>query len=186
MGAVGTPEDEAISRLRRRFEEIVDRYYEGLWSYASFLTRGAAQGEDIVHEAFLLAFDKLAAGEEFTGDVGLWLRGTVRNLVRVWWRQKRKLPQDITDRLGALADEADDALTAVAGAELRAALDHCLGLLPPEDRQLVAKRYEEGLRITQIAESLRRNAATVRVQLFRVRQALKACVEGQLSRGMAT
>jgi DNA-directed RNA polymerase specialized sigma24 family protein len=50
----------------------------------------------------------------------------------------------------------------------------------------VARRYERGLRITEIAEELRRNAATVRVQLFRIRQALKLCVEGQLARGMGT
>lgn len=80
----------------------------------------------------------------------------------------------------------DDALSTAIGEELRAALDHCLGVLSPEDRDLVARRYEQGLRITQIAVQLRRNAATVRVQLFRIRQALKDCVERQLSGGMAT
>jgi len=164
----------------------VDQHYQGVWSYARFLMRGAAEAEDLVHEAFLLAFDRLASGEEFTGDPGLWLRGTVRNLVKAWWRQRRKLPQDVADHLGELADEVDDALTAAAGAELRAALDHCLGLLVPEDRQLVARRYEDGLRIADIARQMSSNAATIRVQLFRIRQALRRCVETQLSRGMAT
>jgi len=162
----------------------VDRHYEGVWRYARFLTRGAAEAEDMVHEAFLLAFDRLAAGEEFTGDAGAWLRGALRNLVKSWWRERRKLPQDVADRLVLLAEEADDALTVAAGEELRAALDHCLGLLGAEDRDLVARRYERGMRITRIAEELRRNAATVRVQLFRIRQALKECVERQLSKGL--
>ena len=155
-----------------------------MWRYARFLTRGAAEAEDMVHEAFLLAFDRLVEGQEYTGDAGAWLRGTLRNLVRSWWRERQKLPQDVADRLGLLAEEADAALTAAAGQELRAALDHCLGLLGAEDRDLVARRYERGMRITRIAEELRRNAATVRVQLFRVRQALKECVEGQLAKGL--
>jgi len=164
----------------------VDAHYAALWPYARFLTRGSAEAEDLLHQAFLLAFDRLAAGEVFRGDVGKWLRGTLRNLVRAWWRQRRKLPQDVADRLATLAQEADDAPAAASKRELRAALEHCLGKLVPDDRHLVAKRYEEGLRITQIAEQLRKNTATVRVRLFRIRQALKDCVEAQLAGGMAT
>jgi len=163
----------------------VDRHYEGAWRYARFLTRGAPEAEDIVHEAFLIAFDRLEEGREFTGDPGAWLRGTVRNLVKTWWREHQKLTQDAADRLALLAEEADDALSRAASRELHAALDHCLGTLSPEDRDLVARRYEHGLRVTQIAEQLSRNAATVRVQLFRIRQALKRCVEGQLAGELA-
>ena len=164
---------------------MVDRHYDGLWSYVSYLTRGADETEDLVHQAFLLAFERLAEGVEFRGDVGRWLRGAARNLVRAWWREKRKLPQDVADRLALLADEADDALTNVAKSEVRAALEHCLGKLPDPDRHLVAQRYERGLRVTAIAEELERNAASIRVRLFRIRQALKACVEGQLAGGLA-
>lgn len=162
----------------------MSRHYEGLWRYARFLTRGAAEAEDMVHEAFLLAFDRLLAGQEFTGDAGAWLRGTLRNLLKAWWRERQKLPQDVADQLGLLADEAEGALAAAEGEELRAALDHCLALLPPEEREMLARRYEQGMRITRIARELRRNAATVRVQLFRIRQALKECVEGQLAKGL--
>ncbi|MBM4041382.1 MAG: sigma-70 family RNA polymerase sigma factor [Planctomycetes bacterium] len=185
MGGARTGE-LAISRLRRHFEELVDRHYEGVWRYARFLTRGATEAEDLVHEAFLLAFDRLMEGQEFAGDAGAWLRGTLRNLVKAWWRERQKLPQDVADHLGLLADKTEEAWASLAGEELRAALDHCLGLLGPEDRDLVARRYERGMRITRIAEELRRNAATVRVQLFRIRQALKECVEGQLAKGLTT
>jgi len=179
-------QERAIRALRRRFEELVDRHYEGAWAYSRFLTRGAAEAEDLVHEAFLLAFDRLAAGEEFAGDAGAWVRGTLRNLVKAWWREKRRLPRDVVQHLATLVERADEAPSLASRQELQAALDHCLGLLSAEDRELVARRYERGLRITEIAAELRRNAATVRVQLFRIRQALKLCVEGQLARGMGT
>ena len=170
--------------MRQQFQQIVDRHYNGLWRYVCAIARGAAESEDILHQAFLLAFDKLAAGEEFTGDVGAWLRGVARNLVHAWWRQQRKLPQDVADRLNQLADKADDALTAAAAGELNAALDHCLGKLPAPDRQLIGQHYEHGRRIAAIAEEQQQNAATVRVRLFRIRQALKQCIEKWLARGI--
>jgi len=178
-------EDRGIPKLRARFQELVDHHYEALWRYVAALTAGAAEAEDILHQAFLAAFDRLAAGREFEGDPGKWLRATVRHMVYAWWRQRRRMPQDVADRLKEVADEADDALTRAARAEVQAALEHCLGELSDADRQLVAQRYEQGLRVTQIAERLRRNAATLRVRLFRIRQALKRCVDVVLARGGA-
>ncbi len=161
----------------------MDRHYEGLWRYVRALTRGATESEDLLHQAFLIAFDRLAAGEQFQGDPGAWLRGTVRNLVRAWWRKRLKMPEALADRLKLLADEADDALDAAEAKELRAALDLCLGKLPPEDRRLIAQRYEQERQATAIAKALRKTAVAVRVRLFRIRQALKRCVETQLARG---
>lgn len=157
-----------------------------MWAYVGALTGGAAEAEDIVHQAFLAAFDRLAAGGEFTGNPGAWLRATARNMVYTWWRERRRMPQDVADRLQRLVDEADDALTRAAKAEVRAALAHCLEKLSESERQLVAGRYEQGLRITHIAEQLEQNVATVRVRLFRIRQALKRCVEARLAHGGAT
>lgn len=113
--------------------------------------------------------------------MGKWLRGAARNLVHRWWRQKQKLPQDVADRLRDLAAQADDPLSAAAAGELRDALERCLGRLAAPDRDLLARRYEAGTKVAVIAEQLGRNAATVRVRLFRIRQRLKACLEAQLS-----
>ena len=179
-------ESPTISALRTRFQTLVDRHYDGLWAYVGALTGGATEAEDIVHQAFLAAFDRLAAGTEFEGDPGRWLRATARHMVYAWWRHQRRMPQDVADRLRQVADEADDALTRAARREVQAALDQCLGKLPDQDRRLVAERYEQGLRVTEIAERLERNAATVRVRLFRIRQALRRCVEAVLAKGGAT
>lgn len=70
------PGEPAISELQKRFQDVVDRHYEGLWSYVCFLTAGSPDSEDILHQAFLVAFDRLAAGDPFRGDLGKWLRIT--------------------------------------------------------------------------------------------------------------
>ena len=166
--------------LRERFQQLVDDQYDGLWPYVSYLTGGGPDCEDLVHQAFLLAFDRLAAGEEFTGDPGKWLRGTARNLVHAWWRERRGVPEKVAAGLRLLAEESEDPASAIAAAEAQDALAYCLDKLSEEDRALIARRYEDGLRITQIAEQMKSKAATIRVRLFRIRQALKLCVEGRL------
>lgn len=158
----------------------MDAHYEGVWAYVSFLTSGSNDTEDLVHQAFLLAFERLAKGEGFSGDPGKWLRGVARNLVYAWWRRQRRMPNGLADKLKLVMDESDDAATMASMAELRTALDRCLAKLPADDRALVAKRYEEGLRIVAIAEALKANVSSIRVRLFRIRQALKLCIERQL------
>jgi RNA polymerase sigma-70 factor (ECF subfamily) len=174
---------EPNSDLHTRVHRIVEEHYDPLSSYVRFLTGASADGKDIVHEAFLLAHAKLASGREFEGDPGSWLRGTARNLVYAWWRQKRRLPQDLADQLKLLADEAEDGVDAEGREEMKSALRRCLEKLGAEERVLLSKRYEQGLRAVRIADELRLNVATVRVRLHRLRQALRGCIEGQLSRG---
>jgi RNA polymerase sigma-70 factor (ECF subfamily) len=147
------------------------------------LTARSTDGEDILHQAFLLLFDRLAGGERHIRDPGKWLRGTVRNLVRTWWREKRKLPRDLAVRLHQLVEQADDASTVAEKAAAVAALERCLDKLSVAQRRLVSARYEEGCRITQIAERSKVNVATARVRLFRIRQGLKTCVETTLAKG---
>jgi len=111
------------------------------------LAGGSPDGEDILHQAFLLAFDRLADGDQTIEHMGKWLRGVVRNLIRGWWREKRRLPESLVDRLHELAETADNATSVCANDELAAALERCLGQLAPTARRFVVARYEKGLPI---------------------------------------
>ena len=59
---------------------------------------------------------------------------------------------------------------------VRVALDGCCEKLSPESQRLLALRYEQELPSHQIAERLQSTAEAVRVALFRIRTALKACI----------
>lgn len=174
-----------ISRRQRQFEALVDEHYEPLWSYVSFLTRGATEAEDITHQAFLLAFDRLL-DEKAIDDMGLWLRGVARNLVRAWWREKRKLPARVADYLCRLAEEADSGSLEELRSERQAALAKCMQKLSSDELQLVQARYRDGLKLTQIAKLNAANEATTRVRLFRIRERLKTCIELALAQGAVT
>jgi RNA polymerase sigma-70 factor (ECF subfamily) len=174
-------EQELVTDRQQAFHRIVDDHYEPLLSYAQFLLGRTGPVEDVVHQAFLLAFDRLAGGQPFQGDPGKWLRGTVRNLVRDVWRQQRKLPQDVAELIQDVVFQADEAGDTIDQAAVREALRRCLEGLAAEDRDLISQHYEGGSRISEIAQRWKLNVATLRVRLFRIRQALRACVEAQFA-----
>jgi RNA polymerase sigma-70 factor (ECF subfamily) len=169
--------------LRESFQDLVDRQYDGLCTYAACLTGGASESEDLVHEAFLAAFDLLADQGGFTGDPAKWLRGTMRNLVHAWWRKRRRLPQPAADALVDLADKASQVLPGSPKPDYEAALAHCLENLAPADRDLVSRRYAEAFEPDRLAATLGIQVPTLRVRLFRLRQSLRGCVEGRLGAG---
>ena len=147
------------------------------------LTGGSPDAEDILHQAFLLAFDRLADGDRSIDHMDRWLRGVVRNLVRARWRTQSKLPKDLATRLHDLAEEADSVPNRLANAERIDALEYCLGQLGPAARRFVAARYESGMPIREIAKREHLNEATTRVRLFRIRQTIKSCIEATLAAG---
>jgi RNA polymerase sigma-70 factor (ECF subfamily) len=167
-------------RASERLRGLADRYYESTWSYASWLTGGAQDAEDLVHDAFLTAFDHLARKGEFAGDPGKWLRGVIRNLAHRWWRRKRRLPQATADHLKALAEEAEEPGTVLARTETEKALERCLEELGVRDRELVRRRYETDFDAGLLAKAMSMTSNALRVRLFRIRQKLKACVEARV------
>jgi RNA polymerase sigma-70 factor (ECF subfamily) len=173
--------------LDRQFRKLVDQHYGSVWACVSVLTGRAPDTEDLVHEAFLLAFDRLSGGTPFSGDPGKWLRGTARHLAFAWWRKKRDLPEALVHHLELLAEQDGDPLGDICRAESVGALRHCLEKLPDQERALVRDRYERGESTVRIAERTLLNPVTVRTRLHRIRQALRRCMEtamaGEVSHG---
>ena len=120
-----------------------------------FLLGHREQVEDVVQQAFMLAFDRLADSQAFRGNPWKWLRGTVRNLVYDVWRQPRRLLQDVADLLHQVVLEADEAGDGMDRSRVREALRRCLDTLGEGDRRLIDQRYEKGWRIFKIARQMK-------------------------------
>jgi RNA polymerase sigma-70 factor, ECF subfamily len=170
--------------IQERFRELVDRHYEDVWRYASHLT-GGRHAEDLCHDAFLAAFDRMLAGQDDIRDPGKWLRGTLRHLAAKWWREQRRLPSASVERLIGLLEACDSRPEDDASENLRRALQKCIKELDNRSRDMIHKRYADGLDIAEIARLLGRQAETVRTWLFRIRRALKACIERRIAAGEA-
>jgi RNA polymerase sigma-70 factor (ECF subfamily) len=81
--------------------------------------------------------------------------------------------EQIASRYEALAEESDP---------LRDALKSCLDNLEGRSRQVLELRYKRGLSSAAIATEMQLSSGAVRMLLCRVRDSLRRCIEGRMSR----
>ncbi|NWK55084.1 sigma-70 family RNA polymerase sigma factor [Verrucomicrobiaceae bacterium N1E253] len=63
------------------------------------------------------------------------------------------------------------------------ALEHCMNRLRAAERELIRHRYTKGCSLEDLAQHQSKSAGALRASLFRVRAALKKCVDRQLVEG---
>jgi len=61
------------------------------------------------------------------------------------------------------------------------ALEGCMGKLRPQDMELVQMRYASSCGLTEYAHTLQRSSGTLKARLFKIRAALRRCIENSLS-----
>jgi RNA polymerase sigma-70 factor (ECF subfamily) len=133
--------------------------------------------QGLVQQSFVTAFESL---DRYTAgrDLGAWLRGIARNLVREELRRSSRESHRLQlyrDYLAALyADEvaADD-----EAGRLERALRRCRERLTATAARALALHYEQGLGLAEVAQAIGRTVVATRQLLFRTRTALRLCVE---------
>jgi RNA polymerase sigma-70 factor (sigma-E family) len=147
------------------FDAFVRRDYRALVGLAIVLTGDGAAAEDLAQDAMVAAhrqWQTLADDD----NPGAWLRRAVANRSASTWRRRARGLRAVT-RLAHRAveivppfDPPDDEFWAAVRA------------LPPRQAQCVALCYLEDRSVTEIAEILAIEPATVRVHLHAARGAL--------------
>lgn len=160
---------------RERFADIVERYQDDVRRFLAARCRTVAEVEELVQNTFVTAYGSLDAwtGE---GAFAAWLLGIARNHARHLARscaRERRTPLDRLDRLLAAPVEEDG-----ADDRLIDRLRRCLQRLPEPHRELVVRRHGEGLGLDELAAALASTKAVLATRLMRLRQTLRACVEG--------
>ena len=158
------------------------RAYVG--AYISGLNRGDVV-DDLAQEAFLAAFRSL---DSYKGDApfSVWLLGIARHKALMHLRgELRRLQRESRSVEGVLAPflvaslEGDEAQLPRRDQEI-AALQVCLENLPPGSAALISDRYFRGRSIGDIARELGKGEGAIRMNLLRLRQVLRTCVENRL------
>jgi len=164
------------------FERMVAENHVQLRSFVRMLGVDPDWVDDLAQDAFLVALRERESFDQ-QQDVGKWLRGIARNLVRNEIRKdarrRRILHEGLAELLLQDADWNDDDPD-----WQRTRLSHlrdCVEQLPPKSREIVTGRYSNGWTATDLADHLNMTAAAVRQALMRIRQQLKGCVENQLA-----
>ena len=172
--------DVADARLLRRvaageraaFGELYDRFSRPLFATALRIVQDSAEAQDIVHDAFVVVWEKANTFESQRGTAFSWMVTLVRNraIDRVRSRRRRQellsasVPTDLgyheenqprpADDQSALADEARIVRAAVA-------------TLAPEQQKAVELAFFGGLTQEEIARSLGEPLGTVKARIRR-------------------
>lgn len=167
--------------------ELYDRHAAAALGVALRVTADRQEAEDVVHDAFVVVWRKIARFDSERGSVRAWLMTIVRN--RAIDRIRARRPAiDLAD-----ADERsllrtgpnptwEQALQRTSASDIRSAL----ATLPEEQRRAVELAYFEGYTYREVAELMRVPPGTasgrLRLALGKLRDALGASPAAPLPR----
>ena len=162
-----------MERLQENFEAATLPHLRAAYNLARWLTRNAADADDVVQEAYLRAFKHF--GSFRGGDGRLWLLAIVRNTCYTWMQHNRspELTIPLDDELYEIESKdlnPEALLLQSADTQIfRQALEE----LPVEFREALVLRELEGLSYRQIAEVVDIPLGTVMSRLARARKRLQ-------------
>ncbi len=172
----------AVARgLRRRDPELLDglilQYQYRLYRYLFYLTGSQQTAEDLFQETWIRVLER---GHQYDGESKFetWLFAIARHLVID--ASRRKSPQSLdalteADSGRSFEPEAGgpSALDLVANLETGARIQTSLGQLPAIYREVLLLRFQEDLRLEEIAAVLSTPLPTVKSRLYRGLEALR-------------
>jgi RNA polymerase sigma-70 factor (ECF subfamily) len=153
-----------------------------LYAYILTLLPNRADADDVLQETSLVMWDKFD-DERPPDDFAAW--GCRIAYFKVLEARKRLRHSRVLfsqETLRRLAETAAEQAPALQLDERRQALAGCLGKLSRADRDLLARRFDEGFSVQALAASARRSADAIYKALARIRRALFDCVTRALER----
>lgn len=158
----------------RAFGELYERHTPAMYGLALRLAAGAApDAEDIVHDAWVRAVERLDAFE-WRSTLRTWLCGFVVLRWREECRRREREPAATYDHAGPVSATPDDRLNAAVD---RIDLERAVRRLPDGYREVLVLHDIQQLPHEEIAGLLGIAASTSRSQLARARRALKLSLQ---------
>jgi DNA-directed RNA polymerase specialized sigma24 family protein len=123
---------------------------------------------------------------QYHGDPTPYFRGVARNVYHEWLRKERRLP---TEPISEVKFELPAPVTSSGNADLlQTCLERCLNALPPPKKMLLIRYYRSDKRAKidgrqLLAEELGLALNALRIQVFRLRNAMRRCVEKCAAKG---
>jgi RNA polymerase sigma-70 factor (ECF subfamily) len=166
------------------FEILARENARMLRAFLLGLARDAATADDLFQEALVVAWRKLDQYDR-ARPFGPWLRGIAARLALDRRRSEARHGMVLCDEatLALLEDRFArvDRIPADTWEEKTAALRACLEDLLPEDREVIALRYEQDRSCEEIAARLGQGLEWAKKRLQRARERVGLCVEGKLA-----
>lgn len=157
-----------------RHAEFLTRFvaHQGdLKAFLASVVRDRSVVEDLFQETSLVLWQKYGEYDP-ARPFGAWARGIAAN--KILQERARRVPLAFSPATIRAILEAFDR----AAPERRdpGPLRDCVGRLPARSRQLLALRYEQALKLGEIAKRVGSTLDAVHKTLSRIREALEACL----------
>ncbi len=164
-----------------RFDEIVRDTQAHIRAYIAGLGVPRHDVDDVAQDVYVELY---RFSDRIPADIPpkQWLKGIARNLCMNYFRRtsrRQRLQREALVEIFLRAERKES--PALSEGPVRLALDGCCEKLSPESQRLLSLRYEHELASHQIAERIQSTAEAVRIALFRIRTALKACIGKSLA-----
>ena len=175
--------ERIVAGESRHYSVLVERYQRRLYWSCVRLLGDADEAEDVVQEAFVKAYERLADYDP-TYRFHTWVYSIARNrCLNVLRRRKVWGLLSFQDPEGAPIVAADNSADrSVENHELALSLSECRATLPSEQRECFDLRHGEAFSYREIAVALGIPEGTVMSRLGRAREKMRACLE---SKGVA-
>ncbi len=156
------------------FEELVRRYRNDVFALSYHFLRNREEAWDASQEVFIKAYHSLG---KFRGDASFktWLLRITANHCKDHFKKRKLDTVSLDERLDADAPGLPaNPREALESAELGAAIEKAVALLPPKHRTAFVLREFEGMSYQDMAEVMQCNLGTVMSRLHHARQKLQA------------
>jgi len=179
MGDLTRTLKRVLSGDRDAYSEVVAEYQDMLLAYAAFRIPDAALVDEVVQQTFIRAYEQLRDFQT-DKDFGVWLRSICRFMILAELKRASRDRQNKDNYQGhlkvRLLGEALERGESGADEDVLRRLKGCMGRLQQTARSLVTLRYQELLKVEEIAGRLGQSATWVATTLFRVRETLRKCI----------
>lgn len=166
---------DETSRKPEAFVQLMTEHQGRLYAYVLSLLGDPDQANDVLQETNLVLW-RNAAEFQMGSNFRAWAFRIAH--FQVMAHRQRQLRDRLVfdDEMLAVLDPAAKAVDE-SYEERQERLTVCLEKLPAQQRDLLRRRYADGLSLQAIADTVRRTANAVAQSLFRVRRTLIDCVE---------
>lgn len=175
---------------REAFRYIIKRCNQRLFRVARAVVHSDQEAEDVVQEAYVNAFEKMAG---FRGEASLltWLTRIVLN--EAYGRLRQRHPSVDIDQIEAAQLEPGNVVAFPGGAapteppaaaardQIRHVLEGAIDALPESFRVVFILREIEECSVEETAKALDLRPETVKTRLFRARRLLRSQLQGSLA-----
>lgn len=148
------------------FETLYERYVNKVYKRCLSMTKDPLKAEDFTHDIFLKVFDKLTAFQE-RSTFSTWLYSIAFNYCADQLRiDKRLTLEPIED---GIKHDTPDLKENQVHEETIQLVSRIMGTLSTNDQLLLQFKYEQGMSIAQIAQTVSLKESTVKMRLKRSR-----------------